>query len=87
LRKKAKAGYSMKNSAIMIALGITVTIVLLTVAGLTAFPKEPKIPFINPELGDLVLFAFVLSGAVSGFITGYYWRRLVAEKGSEEKVG
>ena len=64
----------------MTTLVIIVTIVFLIVAGLTAFPEEPKIPFINTELGDLLLFVFVLCGAVSGSITGYYWRRLVTEK-------
>lgn len=30
--------------------------------------------------GDLLLFAFLVAGAVGGFAGGYYWRMLVSEK-------
>lgn len=33
-------------------------------------------PFINTDQGDLLLFVFLLAGAIGGFIMGYYWRVL-----------
>lgn len=49
--------------------------------------RKPRQPFINTGQGDLLLFVFALGGAVGGFITGYYWRRLITEKGNEGKDG
>ena len=37
-------------------------------------------PFINTDQGDLLLFVFLLAGAAGGFIMGYNFRRLFAEK-------
>lgn len=37
-------------------------------------------PLIDTDQGDLLLFAFLLAGAVAGFAGGYYWRMLVAER-------
>ncbi len=59
----------------MFIVGIFIVIACLAVAGVDAFLK----PFINPELGDVVLFAFIVAGAVSGFIAGYGLRRLKAK--------
>jgi len=42
--------------------------------------REARKPFINTDQGDLLLFAFLLAGAVGGFAAGYYWRVLVGEK-------
>jgi len=42
--------------------------------------REAKKPFIDLGEGDLLLFAFLLAGAVGGFAAGYFWRRLVGEK-------
>ncbi|MFN3504625.1 MAG: hypothetical protein ACK4Y7_00245 [Caldimicrobium sp.] len=42
--------------------------------------KEPK-PFLELE-GDLELFAFSLFFGISGFIAGYYWRKLFSERKS-----
>ena len=42
--------------------------------------REVREPFINTDQGDLLLFVFALGGAVGGFVAGYYWRRLIAEK-------
>ncbi|MFC1943840.1 cobalt transporter [Chloroflexota bacterium] len=42
--------------------------------------REAREPFINTDQGDLLLFVFALGGAVGGFVGGYYWRRLIAEK-------
>jgi hypothetical protein len=37
-------------------------------------------PFINTDQGDLLLFVFLLAGAVGGFAAGYCWRVLMVEK-------
>lgn len=37
-------------------------------------------PFINTDQGDLLLFVFLLAGAAGGFVIGYNFRRLFAEK-------
>ena len=42
--------------------------------------REARKPFIDLGEGDLLIFAFLLAGAVGGFAAGYYWRRLVGEK-------
>ncbi len=42
--------------------------------------RKAREPFINTDQGDLLLFVFALGGAVGGFVAGYYWRRLIAEK-------
>ena len=39
--------------------------------------REARDPFINTDQGDLLLFVFLLGGAVGGFIGGYYWRELM----------
>ncbi len=49
--------------------------------------REVREPFINTDQGDLLLFVFALGGAVGGFTAGYYWRRLITEKGSKRKDG
>jgi ABC-type cobalt transport system substrate-binding protein len=41
--------------------------------------REARDPLINTDQGDLLLFVFLLAGAVGGFIGGYYWR-VVTEK-------
>ena len=42
--------------------------------------REAREPFINTDQGDLLLFVFLLAGAVGGFIGGYCWRILMVEK-------
>jgi ABC-type cobalt transport system substrate-binding protein len=42
--------------------------------------RPPRDPYINTDQGDLLLFAFLLAGAVGGFIGGYYFRFLFHEK-------
>ncbi|OGO24979.1 MAG: hypothetical protein A2144_10295 [Chloroflexi bacterium RBG_16_50_9] len=56
-------------------MGLFIVIVCLAAAIVYAFFK----PFINPELGDVVLFIFVMAGAVSGFIAGFGLRKLRAK--------
>ncbi|MBT0652204.1 cobalt ABC transporter permease [Geobacter luticola] len=41
--------------------------------------REASPPLINTE-GDMLLFVFLLAGAVGGFAAGYAWRVLVSEK-------
>ncbi len=42
--------------------------------------REAREPFINTDQGDLLLFVFLLAGAIGGFFGGYYWRILIFEK-------
>lgn len=42
--------------------------------------REAREPIINTDQGDLLLFVFLLAGAVGGFAAGYFWRRLISEK-------
>ncbi len=42
--------------------------------------REAWAPIINTDQGDLLLFLFLLAGAVGGFIAGYYWRILMVER-------
>jgi ABC-type cobalt transport system substrate-binding protein len=45
--------------------------------------REAHKPLINTDQGDLLLFAFLLAGALGGFAAGYYWRMLVGEKSAK----
>jgi cobalt/nickel transport system permease protein len=36
----------------------------------------PAEPLIDTERGDLLLFLFLIAGAIGGFVAGYSWRRL-----------
>jgi len=38
--------------------------------------REAWKPFINTDQGDLLLFVFLIGGAIGGFVMGYYWRGL-----------
>jgi hypothetical protein len=42
--------------------------------------REARKPFINTDQGDLLLFVFLLAGAVGGGVAGYYWRKLTEPK-------
>lgn len=46
--------------------------------------RSARRPLLDPGEGDLLLFAFLIAGAVGGFAAGYYWRTLT-ERRSEEK--
>ncbi len=48
--------------------------------------REASEPFINTGQGDLLLFVFLLAGAVGGFIGGYYWRSLIGNRGEEAEI-
>ncbi len=49
--------------------------------------REPREPLINTDQGDLLLFLFLLSGAVGGFVAGYYWRILMEGPRPGSRVG
>ena len=42
--------------------------------------RQPSEPFINVDQGDLLLFCFLVAGAVGGFIFGYQYRELFPPK-------
>ena len=42
--------------------------------------REAKPALIDKEQGDILLFMFLIAGAVGGFAAGYYWRVLVTDK-------
>ncbi len=42
--------------------------------------REAHEPLINTDQGDLLLFVFLLAGALGGFVAGYSWRILMVEK-------
>lgn len=47
--------------------------------------RSAKPPLINTDQGDLLLFVFLVGGAVAGFIAGYYWRTLTSGKKGPEQ--
>ena len=56
--------------------GTLIVIACLTTAWVHAFLR----PLFNPNLGDVVLFVFLMTGAVSGFITGNGFGGMKAER-------
>nr|WP_246545733.1 cobalt transporter [Pelotalea chapellei] len=46
--------------------------------------RNAREPLVSLE-GDLQLFAFLLAGAVGGFMAGYYWRVLLEGKKQSSK--
>jgi hypothetical protein len=42
--------------------------------------REAREPFINTDQGDLLLFVFLLAGAIGGFAAGYYWKELTGDR-------
>lgn len=47
--------------------------------------REAREPLINTDQGDLLLFVFLLAGALGGFAAGYYWRTLTEKRVNTEK--
>ncbi|MCM8789899.1 MAG: energy-coupling factor ABC transporter permease, partial [Candidatus Omnitrophica bacterium] len=43
-------------------------------------------PFINTDQGDLLLFVFLSAGTIGGFLLGYNYRKLFAEKNDKRGV-
>lgn len=42
--------------------------------------RPSREPFINTDQGDILLFMFLLAGAVGGFAAGYFFRALFPPK-------
>jgi hypothetical protein len=42
--------------------------------------REARESIINTDQGDLLLFVFLIAGAVGGFFAGYYWRVLMERR-------
>lgn len=42
--------------------------------------RPSRAPFINTDQGDLLLFCFLIAGAIGGFVAGYSYRSLVGQK-------
>jgi hypothetical protein len=47
--------------------------------------REAAQPLINTNRGDLLLFAFLMAGAIGGFAGGYYWRKLTEQRAGDTK--
>ncbi len=58
-------------------IGVILAVTWLTIAGHEAFSTKP---FIDPDLGDVKLFAFISIGTIIGFIVGFRWRQIWAGK-------
>ena len=43
-------------------------------------------PYINTDQGDLLLFLFLLAGAIGGFIIGYTFRGLFPPRNGRREV-
>jgi hypothetical protein len=48
--------------------------------------REAREPFINTDQGDLLLFVFLLAGAIGGFVAGYYWRTLTEVRNQKSEA-
>ncbi len=49
--------------------------------------REAHTPLINTDQGDLLLFVFLIAGAVGGFVAGYYWKSLMERRDAPEEQG
>ncbi len=46
--------------------------------------RPPREPLINTDRGDLLLFVFLMAGAVGGFVAGYCYRALFPPGGAKK---
>ncbi len=46
--------------------------------------RPPREPLINTDRGDLLLFVFLVAGAVGGFVAGYCYRALFPPSGGKK---
>ena len=42
--------------------------------------RAARDPYINTDQGDILLFVFLLAGVAGGFVLGYYFRDIFADK-------
>lgn len=68
-------------SGTMLVIGLFAVVAWLAVAGSVAFSSDP---FVNTSQGDLLLAVSVSGGAVSGFLTGYQWRKFIRARKDRE---
>ena len=47
----------------------------------TSAGHPPREPLVNTDHGDLLLFLFLIAGAVGGFVVGYFFRALFPPRG------
>ncbi len=48
--------------------------------------REAREPLINTDQGDLLLFVFLIFGALAGFLAGYYWRGLIENPSIQKRT-
>ncbi len=48
--------------------------------------RETRKSLIDTDQGDLLLFLFLLAGAAGGFAAGYYWRVLLEQRKTEDRL-
>ncbi|MBF0539474.1 MAG: cobalt transporter [Nitrospirae bacterium] len=46
--------------------------------------REAHPPLINTDQGDMLLFVFLLAGALGGFVAGYSWRKLTEQRPAQK---
>ena len=46
--------------------------------------RPPRAPLIDTDRGDLLLFVFLVAGAVGGFVAGYCYRALFSPGGGKK---
>jgi hypothetical protein len=49
--------------------------------------REAKSPLINTDQGDLLLFVFLIAGAIGGFAAGDFWKTLLVNKAGRGEAG
>jgi len=47
--------------------------------------REAHKPLINTDQGDMLLFVFLVAGAIGGFVAGYNWQILMGRPSKNEK--
>lgn len=67
----------MKGLDKMLFISVVLAVALLVISGHEAFSMHP---FIDPALGDVKLFTFIMTGTIIGFIIGFRWRQFGAGK-------
>ncbi len=51
------------------------------------YGHPPRVPYINTDQGDLLLFVFTFFGLVGGIIIGYNFRKLFVEGKDKKDLG
>ncbi len=48
--------------------------------------RPPRVPYINTDQGDILLFVFLIAGVAGGFVGGYCFRDLFPRNERKEKA-